>query len=101
VAKFQHGNPGKPKGAKNRATITVKQAFADAFEALQDDPKAKLEVWGKENPTEFYKLASKLIPMQVSGDAENPLEVKHDLSGLATDELAALANAIVKLNVTG
>jgi hypothetical protein len=99
---FEKGKaPGRPKGAQNRATITVKDAFAAAFSKLQDDPAVCLVEWGKENPTEFYKLASKLIPMQVSGDPENPLEMKHDLSGLDTDELAALANAIIKLNVEG
>jgi hypothetical protein len=29
--------------------------------------------WAKDNATEFYKLASKLIPLQVSGDPDHPL----------------------------
>jgi len=70
---FEKGNPGKPKGATNKTTKLVKEVFADVFAELQNDPKAKLSVWGRENPTEFYKLASKLIPIQLASDPDNPL----------------------------
>lgn len=62
---FEKGNPGKPKGAVNKTTKLVKEVFAEAFAVLQEDEVVKLAVWGKENPTEFYKLASKLIPTQM------------------------------------
>lgn len=62
---FEKGNPGKPKGALNKTTKLVKEVFAEAFAELQNDEAVKLVVWGKENPTEFYKLASKLIPTQM------------------------------------
>lgn len=74
MAKFEKGNPGKPKGAVTKATKLVKEVFADVFTELQNDEKAKLLEWAKKNPTEFYKLASKLIPIQLSGDSENPLQ---------------------------
>lgn len=99
MAQFEKGNSGRPKGAKNKSTITVKDAFAAAFCELQEDPKANLLAWGTKNPTEFYKLASKLIPMQVTADIETTVNHKHDLSKLDMDELSALANAIVKLDV--
>lgn len=67
---------GRQKGTPNKATATVKEAFAEAFEILQSDEESNLIQWGKENTTEFYKLASKLIPLQVSGDPENPLTVQ-------------------------
>lgn len=70
---FKEGNPGKPKGAVNKTTKIVKDVFADVFTKLQSDPKAKLLVWAKANPTEFYKLSSKLIPIQLGNDPENPL----------------------------
>lgn len=72
---FKEGNKGRPHGAVNKSTRIVKEVFADVFSKLQDDDKAKLETWAKENPTEFYKLASKLIPVQLAGDAENPVAV--------------------------
>jgi len=65
--KFKPGNPGRPKGAKNKLTITVKETVLAAFNDLQNDPKANLLAWGKRNPTEFYKIAAKLIPTEVSG----------------------------------
>jgi len=97
MALFEKGNPGKPKGAVTKSTKLVKEVFAEVFAALQDGGPASLENWAKEQPTEFYKLASKLIPTQISGDPDQPLEIKTDLSKLSTEELSALATAVVKL----
>lgn len=66
---FEKGNPGKQKGTVLKTTRLVKEVFADVFTSLQSDPHANLEAWGKLNPTEFYKLASKLIPTQMNIDA--------------------------------
>jgi hypothetical protein len=68
MAQFEKGNKGKPKGATNKITKSVKEAFVIAFSELQKDKEAKLSNWAKENPTEFYKLAAKLIPTSVSAD---------------------------------
>jgi hypothetical protein len=57
---------GRAKGTPNKVTRTVREAFEKAFEALQDHDEAKLEAWAVRNPTEFYKLASKLIPADVN-----------------------------------
>ncbi len=62
---YAKGEGGRPQGAVNKTTKLVKEVFADAFATLQEDDAVKLAVWGKENPTEFYKLASKLIPTQM------------------------------------
>lgn len=68
---FQKGNNGKPKGAVNKITQSVKEAFAATFATLQNDPVNNLNSWGKENPTEFYKLCSKLIPTAMDVKLEN------------------------------
>lgn len=73
VTQFKKGNPGKPKGAVNKTTKLVKEVFADVFNDLQKDKVANLKAWAKKNPTEFYKLSSKLIPLQLSGDPDNPI----------------------------
>ena len=65
---FTKGNKGKPKGATNKLTKSVKEAFEVAFNQLQDDTDANLAEWAKNNTTEFYKLAAKLIPTSVSAD---------------------------------
>lgn len=65
---FTKGNKGKPKGATNKLTKSVKEAFEIAFNQLQDDSDANLAEWAKNNTTEFYKLAAKLIPTSVNAD---------------------------------
>jgi hypothetical protein len=61
---------GSRKGKPNRATATVREAFEHAFQMLQEDDRANLATWGRANPTEFYRLAAKLIPtnLNISGD---------------------------------
>ncbi len=71
---FKPGEGGRPTGATNKTTKLVKEAFAEAFDELQKDPEVKLAVWGKDNPTEFYKLAAKLIPIQLSNDPDSPIQ---------------------------
>jgi hypothetical protein len=59
---------GRTKGTPNKLTTSVKEAVQLAFDSLQLDSKANLKTWGKENPTEFYKLAAKLIPTDLKAD---------------------------------
>lgn len=57
---------GRKAGTPNKLTRTVKEAFETAFDAMQKNPQVKLAVWGKANPTEFYKLAARLIPAEIN-----------------------------------
>lgn len=59
---------GRVAGTPNKTTKTVKEAFTAVFRDLQKDPKkpCHLKNWAKNNPTEFYKLASKLIPADIT-----------------------------------
>ena len=59
---------GSRKGRPNKLTKSVKEAFEVAFNELQGDKNANLATWAKENTTEFYKLAAKLIPTSVNAD---------------------------------
>lgn len=65
---------GRVKGVPNKFTSTVKEAVKAAFDELQSDPKAKLTAWAKENPTEFYRLAGKLIPAAVDATVSGTVE---------------------------
>ena len=64
---------GRKKGTPNVATKSVREHFAYAFELLQQSPSANIMTWAEQNPTEFYRLASKLIPLQVANDPDNPM----------------------------
>lgn len=59
---------GSRAGKPNKFTKTVKEAFEIAFNELQGDKDANLVSWAKNNTTDFYKLASKLIPTSVNAD---------------------------------
>ena len=61
MPQFGPGNPGRPKGAKNKSTRKADEAFDLAFDALQENDTTKLEAWARENLTEFYKLFAKRI----------------------------------------
>ncbi len=56
----------------NHFTRSVREVMADTFEQLQIVPGVNLLDWATENPTEFYKLAAKLIPLQVETEAKEP-----------------------------
>ena len=66
MAKFTKGNAGKPKGAQNKLTKTVKETVADVFNDLQKDPKNSLVAFAKKYPRDFYNIAAKLIPHDIS-----------------------------------
>lgn len=72
--KFKPGQGGRKPGSVNKTTKLVKEVFAEAFDKLQEHPTANLVSWAQEEPTEFYKLASKLIPVQLAGDKDNPIQ---------------------------
>jgi hypothetical protein len=69
------GNRGKgrKKGVPNKATATIKAAFLEAFQQRGGVPA--LMKWADDEPTEFYKLASKLIPTEVSGPDGGPVQI--------------------------
>lgn len=65
------GNPktgGRRKGTANKSTTAIKEAFRQAFDDMGG--VAALAEWGAENRTQFYQLASKLIPTEVHGSGE-------------------------------
>ena len=77
----------------NKITRTVRVSFEEAFRSLNLDPSQPyaLGEWAKKNPTEFYRLASKLIPVQVSATVDDVTELD------ATQRAARLAAMTARL----
>ena len=71
---FKKGNKGRPVGSVNKATQTVREAFALAFE--KRGGAQALVRWADENETEFYKLAARLIPTEIQGDVQAALTIR-------------------------
>lgn len=65
---FTHGNPGRPRGAKNKINAAFRLSVLKAFQAIGGDPA--FAEWAKENRTDFYKIAARLIPQEMSVTTE-------------------------------
>lgn len=67
------GNAGKgrPKGSLNKTTASVKAALCEAFEKRGGVPA--LLRWANDEPSEFYRLWGRLIPVEVSGEDGGPV----------------------------
>lgn len=76
TSRFQKGNPGKPKGALSKTTKTAKEAIALAAEGLGG--VNRLIAWAQEDPLNersfWASIYPRLLPVQVSGDPDNPLQ---------------------------
>lgn len=70
--------PGRPKGSPNKITKNIRSAVEEAFQkAGGAEYLYKLAV---DDPKTFVPLLAKLLPMQVSGDPENPVQHKLTIS---------------------
>ena len=61
---------GRIKGTENKVTTSMKEAVMSTLEWLQTQPKSNMRDWATDNITEFYKIASKLIPTEVNANVE-------------------------------
>lgn len=75
---FQKGNKqGKGRTGPNKTTRTAKEAFAAAFEGVGG--VERLILWAKLNPTDFFKLYARLIPVELSGEIKARITVSDDI----------------------
>lgn len=71
-----HKTGGRQKGTPNNITRAFREAVQIAYDAIGGDEA--FATWARENPTEFYRIAARLIPQEMrhaGGDGE-PLTVK-------------------------
>ena len=74
--RFTPGDPraGRPKGTQNKTSIAAKEAYALAFEGLGG--VQGLVEWAQRNKSQFYKIHSKLIPVELNSGAEGGLVMR-------------------------
>lgn len=82
---------GRQAGTPNKTTATMKAAIMTVYDRLQEgreEPHGHFLAWAQEEPTEFYRLASKLIPLQMSSDPENPMPTGFTVMLVKNDQTA-------------
>ena len=87
---FQKGvprppNSGRRAGTPNKATQSIKSAFKEAFD--KRGGVAALMAWAQKNPTEFYRLVTKLIPTEISGVDGAPIVMTEAERGTLRDKI--------------
>lgn len=80
----QTGNkagPGRPKGSPNKTTAALKEAIILAAEHVGSDGKGAGSLTGyceflaRSEPKAFAGLLGKVLPMQITGEGDGPLQV--------------------------
>lgn len=62
---------GSRKGKPNKTTLAMKEAISSVYADLQAEAGSEhghFKGWAEQNPTEFYKIAAKLIPQDVNAN---------------------------------
>lgn len=65
---------GRPKGVPNKVTRVFKEAVLRAYEGIGGDDT--FTAWALQNQTDFYKIASRLIPTEVSQTVDGELIIR-------------------------
>lgn len=76
---FKKGNAGRPPGSTNHITKTVKETVLAVFNEIQQDPKTALKSFAVKFPRDFYQIAARLIPTEITGTVKHVINViDHD-----------------------
>lgn len=72
-------SPGRPKGSPNKTTALLKEAILAGAESVGDAGEGGLEGYCKflarDEPRAFAALLGKVLPMQLTGDPNNPAQI--------------------------
>jgi len=101
MAKFKTGvkrlpGAGRKKGTPNKITRTVKETVLTVFNEIQSDRKVNLKAFAKKHPKEFYQLAARLIPTELTGANGKDLINFKELQFLSETQLDDLIKALEK-----
>jgi uncharacterized protein DUF5681 len=78
----ESGNPaGRPAGVPNKLTADIKAMVLQALE--ESGGVAYLKAQAENNPVAFMSMLGRILPLQVSGDPEQPLKLEISWAKLA------------------
>lgn len=69
------GTGGRVPGSRNHVTKTVKQTLLEVFNEIQEDPALSLKTFAAKYPRDFYNIAARLIPTEITGPNGEKFEV--------------------------
>lgn len=73
---------GRQKGTPNKINALLKDEILQAAEAAHPEGRVGyLTQQATENPTAFMTLLGKVLPTQLSGDDENPIQLLVKIGG--------------------
>lgn len=61
---------GRKVGSINKISRSFKELVQNTFESLENEKDGGMLDWARKNKTDFYKIASKLIPADISVKAQ-------------------------------
>jgi hypothetical protein len=72
--------PGRPKGVPNKSTTLLKDAILEAATNVGNKKGGNglvsyLEDLANTNQSAFSQLVGKVLPLQITGDADNPVGI--------------------------
>jgi len=79
---------GRKKGTKNRVTATVKDAILHAYNAIGGDDA--FSEWANAEKTEFYKIYSRLVPLDLQANGEITITVNKMVDNLPGVDLKTI-----------
>lgn len=90
AGKFSSGNPGKPKGAKNKLQTDLRSTIAEFLDSNFDTFKEKLD---KLKPAEYARVYTSLIEFSIPKMRQS--DVKIDIDSMSDEQVERLVNEIL------
>jgi hypothetical protein len=81
---------GRKKGSLNKSTVAIREAVLSVFADMQATTgreNGHFLDWALGNSTDFYKLSSKLLPTQVTGDNGGPVITRIELVAPTAEDI--------------
>jgi hypothetical protein len=82
---------GRKKGSLNKSTVAIREAVLSVFADMQATTgreNGHFLDWALGNATAFYKLTSKLLPMQATGENRGPVITHIELVAPTAEDIA-------------